>query len=84
MEDLVYYDKYEPAMGQGNHAMLPVVGAHVWIGSSPERKVVYRLSGPGRWPLVAREGGGFEDIYVRTHALCSTRCRLNMCINSVG
>ena len=64
VEDLVYYEKYEPAMGQGNHAILPVVGAHVWIGSSPERKVVYRLSGPGRWPLVAREGGSFEDIYV--------------------
>lgn len=76
-------DKYEPAMGQGNHAILPVVGAHMWIGRSPEHKVVYRLS--GRWPLVAREGGGFEDIYVRSHALCSTRCRLNnMCINSVG
>ena len=64
LEDLIHYEKYEPAMGQGNHAMLPVVGAHVWIGSSPARKVVYRMSGPGRWPLVAREGGGFENIYV--------------------
>ena len=55
---------HEPAMGQGEHAMLPLVGAHVWIRSCPERRVVYRMSGPARWPLATKEGGGFEAIYV--------------------
>ena len=59
-EDLVQFWKYEPAMGQGNHAMLPVVGAHVWTDQDSERVNVYRLSGPGRWPLKE----GLEEIYV--------------------
>ena len=62
--DLVYYERYEPALGQGNSVMLPLVGAHVWIGASPDRRTVYRMSGPVRWPLASKEDGGFEEIYV--------------------
>ena len=64
LTDLVYYEKYEPAMGQGSSPMLPLVGAHVWIGTSPDRRTVYRMSGPVRWPLISKEDGGFEEIYV--------------------
>ena len=64
LADLVYYEKYESAVGQGNHAMLPVVGAHVWFAPQGERTSAYRLSGPGRWPLLDKKGRGFEDIYV--------------------
>eukprot|EP00435_Cladocopium_sp_Y103_P043644 s1496_g12.t1 len=54
---------YERAVGQGNHAMLPLVGAHVWFESEQDRVVVYRLSGPGRWPLTT-SSGEIEELYV--------------------
>ena len=44
--------------------MLPVVGAHVWLNQEEKRHNVYRLSGPGRWPLAAKEGAGVEELYV--------------------
>ena len=44
--------------------MLPVVGAHAWLKGQDERVNVYRLSGPGRWPLAAKEGAGVEELYV--------------------
>ena len=58
------YYMYEPAVGQGNHPMLPMVGAHVWMMQGGERKNVYRLSGPCRWPLAAKEDVGVEELYV--------------------
>ena len=61
-ENYKEFKHYEEAMGQGNHAMLPVVGAHVWFPEAEERKNVYRLSGPCRWPLAA--GNGVEELYV--------------------
>ena len=62
--DLVYYDRYEPAVNSSGQAMLPVVGGHVWFAGDVNRKTVYRLGGPGKWPLMNREGKGREDIWV--------------------
>ena len=62
-EDYVEYERFEVATGQGNHAMLPFVGAHVWFEGNDQRTVAYRLCGPGRWPLATKDGG-VEDIYV--------------------
>lgn len=62
-EDYVEYKRFEKAVGQGNHSMLPFVGAHVWFESEDERVVVYRLCGPGRWPL-STKNGAMEEIYV--------------------
>ena len=63
-ENLVQFWKYELARGQGNHAMLPLVGAHVWTSQDSQRINVYRLNGPCRWPLAAKEGEGVEELYV--------------------
>ena len=63
-EDFISYQKYEPAIGQGNHVMLPVVGGHVWFEENGARHNVYRMSGPCRWPLAAKEGAGVEELYV--------------------
>lgn len=52
----MYYNRFEVAMGQGNHPMLPVVGGHVWFDKRGERTSAYKLSGPGRWPLVDKHG----------------------------
>ena len=62
-EDYVEHKRFEKAVGQGNHSMLPFVGAHVWFESEDERVVVYRLCGPGRWPL-STKNGAMEEIYV--------------------
>ena len=62
-ENFVKYHKYEPAMGQGQSVMLPVVGAHVWLGPETDRKHVYRLGGPMKWPL-AGTMGAFEPLFV--------------------
>eukprot|EP00435_Cladocopium_sp_Y103_P040792 s583_g11.t1 len=61
-EDCVEFTKYEAAMADGNRHMLPMVGAHVWIGGG-DRQMVYKMSGPGRWPLT-KEGAGVEELYV--------------------
>ena len=62
-EDYIPYKHFETAVGQGNHAMLPFVGAHVWFESSQERVTAYRLCGPGRWPLT-KDKKSVEEIYV--------------------
>ena len=60
------FEKWEPAMAEGNRHMLPVVGAHVWF-EGKERKMVYKMSGPGRWPLT-KEDAGVEELYVLDRA----------------
>ena len=50
----MYYNRFEVAMGQGNHPMLPAVGGHVWFDKRGERTSVYKLSGPER--LVDKHG----------------------------
>eukprot|EP00435_Cladocopium_sp_Y103_P032360 s4058_g8.t1 len=62
-ENYVKYQRFEKAVGQGNHAMLPFVGAHVWFKDGGARVVVYRLCGPGRWPLAANDHA-MEELYV--------------------
>ena len=62
-ESFVPYTKQEAAMGQGDRSMLPTVGGHVWFEDG-QRHHVYRLSGPGRWPLTAKDGQGVEETYV--------------------
>ena len=63
-EDLIYYDKYEDAVAHGGHAMLPIVGGHVWFGGETTRRTAYRLGGPGKWPLANKGGEGFESLWV--------------------
>ena len=63
-ESWVEVEKFEMATGQGNHLMLPMVGAHVWISGNSERQMVYKMSGPGRWPLSRGENYMVEEIYV--------------------
>ena len=55
---------YEPAVGPQTEPMLPVIGAHVWMTQGGPRQNVYRMSGPCRWPLAAKEGAGVEELYV--------------------
>ena len=43
--------------------MLPKVGAHVWLEEGGPRVSVYKLHGPGRWPLT-KEDAGVEELYV--------------------
>ena len=57
------YVKWEQAHGQGDHPMLPKVGAHVWLEEGGPRVSVYKLHGPGRWPLT-KEDAGVEELYV--------------------
>ena len=45
------YYKFESAIGGAGETMLPMIGGHVWMDEQGERQMVYRASGPGRWPL---------------------------------
>ena len=60
----VEVEKFEMALGQGNHLMLPMVGAHVWFPGSVDRHMVYKMCGPGRWPLSKGKVYELEEIYV--------------------
>eukprot|EP00438_Fugacium_kawagutii_P035496 Skav226807 [mRNA] locus=scaffold2056:134273:145141:- [translate_table: standard] len=62
-QQFVPYVRFETAIGQGNHPMLPMVGAHVWF-EEDDRKHVYRAHGPGRWPLVAAGAERMEEVYI--------------------
>ena len=44
--------------------MLPQPAGHVWWNQGGEREIVYGTGGPGRWPLMAENGGGLEQTYV--------------------
>ena len=61
------WSKWETAHGQGDHPMLPRVGAHVWFEADVERHNVYKLNGPCRWPL-SKEAAGVEELYVLDRA----------------
>lgn len=43
--------------------LLPKVGAHAWFEEGGPRVSVYKLHGPGRWPLT-KEDAGVEELYV--------------------
>ena len=45
------YHRYEEGTNPGAGPGLPVVGGHVWMEDGGPRGNVYRLCGPGRWPL---------------------------------
>ena len=63
-ESWVEVQKFEMAMGQGNHLMLPMVGAHIWLKDDSNRHAVYKLCGPARWPLNKGKNYELEEIYV--------------------
>ena len=50
-------------MGQGDHALLPYVGAHVWFEESERPRCGVPTEGPCRWPL-AKANGEVEELYV--------------------
>ena len=56
--------KFETAVGPNDQVMLPLVGGHAWFPDEGERRVVYRASGPGRWPLFKGSNYAVENIYV--------------------
>ena len=64
VDDWVQIENFETAIGPGDQIMLPLVGGHAWLPGDSERKVVYRASGPGRWPLFRGADHAVEKIYV--------------------
>ena len=63
-QDWKQVESFETAVGPGEQVMLPLVGGHAWFPNDDERKVVYRASGPGRWPLLKGDHYVVEKIYV--------------------
>ena len=57
-------ERYEPALGAGEDAMLAILGGHAWLEKGAERLNVYRTSGPCRWPLTRCEGRELEPLLV--------------------
>ena len=56
--------RLESAVNTQQAELHTLVGAHVWFSEDGERKNVYRVGGPVRWPLAKEQGRAMEEIYV--------------------
>ena len=56
-------ERLEVKGGIPREPMLPQAVGHCWWGGDEERKMVYGMGGPGRWPL-AEDAGKLEEMWV--------------------